>query len=90
MSVGRPATLFQTLHRLLVAGHPPERILPAFSTNVADLLRLPEKGRLKAGADADLVVLDDAFDIRSVMARGRWHVRDGRQLVTSRIREITH
>lgn len=90
MAVGKPATLFRTLQRLLLDGHPPDRVLPAFSANSADLLRLQRKGHLQAGFDADLVVLDHAFDIRAVMARGRWHVDAGQQLASSTITEMTH
>ena len=43
--------------------------------NVASLLRLSNKGRVEVGADADLVVLDEAHRIRDVMACGRFVVR---------------
>ncbi|MBA3893376.1 MAG: beta-aspartyl-peptidase [Gemmatimonadales bacterium] len=78
MDVGRPAALVETIRRLLACGQSLERMLPAFTTNPARLLRLPRKGHLTAGADADLVVLDEAGGVLDVMARGRWHVRDGR------------
>ena len=81
MDVGDPAALAGALRSLLDAGVPLETALPPITSNVADLLRLPRKGRLRTGADADLVTLDDAGRIRDVMARGRWHVRDGRLLV---------
>jgi len=81
MDVGRPAACADTLRELLAAGQPLERVLPAFTRNVARLLQLPRKGRLEAGADADLVVLDDAGGVADVMARGRWHVREGRAVV---------
>jgi beta-aspartyl-dipeptidase (metallo-type) len=78
MDVGRPETLADTLARLVERGMPLERALPFFTTRVADLLRLRTKGRIAVGADADLVVLDDDHRPRSVMARGRWMVRDGK------------
>jgi beta-aspartyl-dipeptidase (metallo-type) len=56
-------------------------VLPAFTTNPARLLLLPHKGHLTAGADADLVVLDEESGVSDVMARGRWHVRAGRSVV---------
>jgi hypothetical protein len=33
------------------------------------------------GADADLVVLDADGGVQEVMARGRWHVLEGRPVV---------
>jgi len=78
MEVGAPSATGDTLRGLLCAGQPLERVLPAFTTNPARLLRLGRKGHLGAGADADLVVLDRAGAVADVMARGRWHVRGGR------------
>jgi beta-aspartyl-dipeptidase (metallo-type) len=75
--VGRPSALGDTLTELLAGGQALERVLPAFTSNPAGLLRLPRKGRLTAGSDADLVVLDREHRPADVMARGRWHVRDG-------------
>lgn len=77
MDVGRPRALGQTIRRLLAAGHPLEQVLPPFTSNVAAVLRLPGKGRIAVGADADLLALDDAGEVVDVMARGVWHVRDG-------------
>jgi beta-aspartyl-dipeptidase (metallo-type) len=79
--VGSPAALADCIARLLRAGHALERVLPAFTSNVAAQLRLPRKGRLAAGGDADLVVLDDDHAVRDVLVGGVWHVRDGRPLV---------
>ncbi len=76
MDVGRPGALLEALGELLARGHGLERALPPFTSNVARLLRLPRKGRLAAGMDADLVVLDEAGRPADVMAGGRWHVTD--------------
>jgi beta-aspartyl-dipeptidase (metallo-type) len=76
MDVGAPGALVSTLAELVARGRPLEQVLPAFTSNVADLLRLTSKGRLHPGADADLVVLDERGAVHDVMARGRWHLRD--------------
>jgi beta-aspartyl-dipeptidase (metallo-type) len=81
MDVGSPSALAGTLRALLAAGRPLAQVLPALTANPAALLRLERKGRLAAGMDADLVVLDRDGGIAEVMARGRWHVRAGRAVV---------
>jgi beta-aspartyl-dipeptidase (metallo-type) len=79
--VGSPSACGQTLRTLLGRGQPLERVLPAFTANPARLLQLHRKGVLRAGADADVVVLDEKSAVTDVMARGRWHVREGRAVV---------
>jgi len=81
MDVGRPTSLIETLAGLVECGQPLERVLPPFTSNPARLLRLTRKGHLGVGADADLVALDDRGGAAEVMARGRWHVREGRAVV---------
>ena len=81
MDVGRPASLIETLAGLVECSQPLERVLPPFTSNPARLLRLTRKGQLGVGADADLVVLDERGGAAEVMARGRWHVREGRAVV---------
>ncbi|MCB1034246.1 MAG: beta-aspartyl-peptidase [Acidobacteria bacterium] len=81
MDVGSPAALALTLRALLATGRPLEEVLPPFTSNPAKLLRLAAKGRLRAGGDADLVILDENHRIRDVLAGGRWFVRDGRPQV---------
>ena len=80
MDVGRPAALLEALGALMDRGLDLGHVLPVFTSNVADQLRLAGKGRLAAGADADLVVLDQQGRADSVMARGRWMVRRGAQI----------
>lgn len=78
MDIGSSQALLQTVRELLARGHALEAVLPAFTSNIARLLRLPGKGAIAAGADADLLALDAAGEVREVMARGVWHVRAGR------------
>lgn len=80
MDVGRPSLLMETLRELLGRGVPLERALLPFTANPALLLRLPAKGHLAVGADADLAVLDADGGVRDLMARGRFLVRDGEPL----------
>jgi len=77
MDVGRSAALGETLAALLDRGVDLAEALPPFTRNIATLLKLSRKGHLRPGADADLVVLDDAHRIRDVMARGTFLLRDG-------------
>jgi beta-aspartyl-dipeptidase (metallo-type) len=77
MDVANPGALAAMLRDLLVSGLPPERALPCLTSTPAALLRLPAKGRIAVGADADLLVLDDDGAVTDVMARGVWHVVDG-------------
>ena len=57
---------------------PIERWLPLVTSNVADVLKLPHKGRLQRGADADFVVMErGTLELRHVVARGRVLMRDG-------------
>jgi len=79
LDIGKPDSLLLTLQKLLQSGREPETVLPAFTSNPADLLMLPRKGHLQTGMDADLVVLNQDFSICHVMARGQWHWQDGKQ-----------
>jgi beta-aspartyl-dipeptidase (metallo-type) len=77
MDVGHSGALVETLRELLARGIALQDALPAFTSNVAALLRLPGKGRIAAGADADLVVLDATGAVTDVFAGGRTYLRDG-------------
>lgn len=81
IDVGAPSATGDALAALLRCGQPLERVLPAFTSNPARLLKLERKGRLAVGAAADLVVLSQDGKVADVMARGRWHVRAGRPVV---------
>jgi len=76
MDFGRAETLLETLKSAHSSGMALEDVLSSLTANVARLLKMPSKGTIKLGADADLVVLDDQLVINDVMALGQWHLRD--------------
>jgi beta-aspartyl-dipeptidase (metallo-type) len=78
MDVGSAGALLASMRELLGAGMALETMLPAFTSNPARLLRLSDKGRVAAGADADLVALDATGGADTVIIRGAVHVRGGR------------
>jgi len=82
MDFATSAGLPETLRELTRRGHPLNAVLPALTSNVARLLRLPGKGRIAEGFDADLVCFDEEHQVRHVMAGGRWMVQDGSPLLT--------
>ena len=67
---------------LLDRGLSEQTVLPLMTSNVAQLLKLVNKGQIATGFDADLVVLDQANRVDSVMARGVWQVKNNKQLVS--------
>ena len=55
--------------------------LKAVTANPAAVLKLPNKGTLARGNDADLLLLDrDNLALNAVMAKGDWCLRDGELL----------
>ena len=87
MDVGRPGAPLDVLVELIRSGQPIERVLPAFTSNVARLMRLPAKGRIAIGGDADLLTLDEDCRLRDVMIGGKWHIRDGRPLIVGMLED---
>ena len=81
MDIGNPASLPETLGALLDDGADLETVLPAFTRNVASILRLHDRGQIETGAAADMLVLDEKHAILDVMIAGIWHIRNGVQQV---------
>jgi len=52
--------------------------LKTVTSNVADVFKLPSKGRIKVGNDGDLVLLDPSrLEVKTVIAKGSIMIRDG-------------
>lgn len=71
IGVGKMTTLYKTVRSTIELGMPLEEILPTITSNVADGLLLPHKGRVKVGCDADVVLLNEDLSIDSVFAKGQ-------------------
>lgn len=81
MDVGDPGAMAGVLKELLDSGVALEQALPPLTRNVSQLLRLPGKGTIVAGGDADLVVLRRDSAISDVMVNGQWHIVDGAPVI---------
>jgi beta-aspartyl-dipeptidase (metallo-type) len=77
MDVGRAGALLDTLRSLLAMGVPLADALAPLTANPARLLRLPGKGRVAAGADADFLVLGADHGVDTVVIGGTVHVKGG-------------
>ncbi|MFJ9406440.1 N-acetylglucosamine-6-phosphate deacetylase [Streptomyces sp. NPDC101393] len=74
---GSTLTLDRAFKRAVTVDHlTVEQTVAALSANPARLLGIDDRtGSLESGKDADLVVLDAAYDLVGVMRRGEWLVR---------------
>jgi len=59
-------------------GYSLDLVLPLVTANPARILKLPRKGQIAAGCDADLLIVEpDTLAVRDVIARGRRVVQHG-------------
>jgi beta-aspartyl-dipeptidase (metallo-type) len=61
-------------------GLPMETALGIITSNPADILKLKQKGRIRAGNDADLLLVSEDLEINSMMANGQWMMKEGKAL----------
>lgn len=55
---------------------PLEKAIRVVTSNVADILKLSKKGRIRRGNDADLVLFNDKFEIAYLVAKGKLLIRN--------------
>jgi len=84
LTIATPRDLFRAFRSLLrkkITG--PEGAARLFAANAAAFYKLPGKGALATGMDADVILLDKDFGLTDVWARGRRLMADGRLLARS-------
>ncbi len=82
LDVGRVTSLFAAVRDAVNAGVPLATALQVVTSNPARILKLRGKGQLAPGSHADIVLLSPkTLEIRGVIARGRWLMKDGEVLV---------
>ena len=61
---------------------PIEKAIQVITSNVAEVLKLDNKGRIESGRDADLVMVDkETLDIDTVIAKGKVLVSKGESII---------
>lgn len=72
IDMGLPSSILREIKEsVLEDGIPTEIALQVATSSPADILKLKGKGHIREGYDADLVVLDEGFNIIHLMAMGR-------------------
>jgi beta-aspartyl-dipeptidase (metallo-type) len=72
LTASKMSTLYETIQVLLKRGWKPEKALRLITRNVAEGMDVyPKKGALAANSDADVTILDENWEIDSVIARGK-------------------
>lgn len=88
LRIGKVSSLYSEVKdAVLMEGVPFQTALQTITSNPARILKLKEKGRLEAGLDADLVLLNEDHSINSVIARGQLMVQDGEAIVKGTFEE---
>lgn len=78
LEMGLPASNLRELADcVMIEKIPLETSVKVLTSNVASILKLPGKGYISKGMDADLLFLDSRLQIVHLMAMGKWVVKDG-------------
>jgi beta-aspartyl-dipeptidase (metallo-type) len=82
LTIATEKDLFRKFRDLVLKGILPlGEAVRLFSTNAAEFYKLGNKGRIAAGGDADLVLLDRDLALQGVFAKGKKLMSGGRLLV---------
>jgi beta-aspartyl-dipeptidase (metallo-type) len=79
--MGYPLSVFTELADLVnIEKMPLENAVKVITSNIADILKLKQKGRILPEKDADLVIIDEDFKIQHVVALGKLMMKNGELL----------
>ncbi|AGB42369.1 isoaspartyl dipeptidase IadA [Halobacteroides halobius DSM 5150] len=82
LDIGSVKSLLKEMQKaVLDEGIALEKALRFVTINVADILKLEDKGQIKEGCMADLTILDEQLNVDSVLARGQLMVNNGEPIV---------
>jgi len=78
LASGEPRSIFtELIDAIQEEGMLVEHAIKVVTSNVADALKLKNKGRIREGLDADVVLLDPDFEIYHMVANGELMVENG-------------
>ncbi|MDR4987889.1 MAG: beta-aspartyl-peptidase [Bacteroidales bacterium] len=81
LETGHPKSVFEEMRDAIVQeGLPAETAIATVTENVARILRLPGKGRIATGMDADLLIIDKDFTIVHMCAMGSMMIKNKNML----------
>ena len=81
LDMGLPKSMHTELKdTVLQEKFPLEKALKVMTSNVADILRLNAKGRIRIGNDADVVLIDEKLEITHMVAMGQLMTKDYKML----------
>jgi len=81
LEMGYPMSVYTELADMVnEESIPLEQAVKVLTSNIADILKLRQKGRIQIGKDADLVIVDANFTIQHVVAMGKLMVKGGNLL----------
>ena len=78
---GEPKSIFiELIDMVEKEKFPLEQALKVVTSNVADILKLSNKGRIAVGKDADVLLLDKENRVYHLVANGNLMVKDGQKI----------
>jgi beta-aspartyl-dipeptidase (metallo-type) len=81
LEIGFPKSILtEMIDTVKNEGLPLEKALKVITSNIADALKLKQKGRIEVGKDADVVLFDQSFHICHMVAMGNMMVKDKKML----------